>query len=416
MMKSRYNRQDQANSVFSVLYLNPFDEHNNNCNNNCNNNEYNINDENNNNKIALMDINGNKGKEFWHLFRVPFNEFVFIANGFSSQNKMKDVSGCPAVDCHLLVLGLLWFLAWGVPFKQLEELSQVSEFTHCYFFLEEFLPWGCRLACNNIYLPRTPNKLTAVENKYRRKGLPGCVGSVDCVHVQWDRCPSGFKGECHGKAGTPTLAFEVVVAHDRRIQSVSTYNPGAQNDKTIAQNDNAIAELRRQGTFLSNQTFEPKCPDGTTRTHHRSYVICNGGYCQWTCLILPFKDQTETSEFYGWSKQVEGLRKDVECTFGILKKCFMVLKNPIRFEKPGVIQDMFVTCCAMHNALLEYDHPEDDINQANENNDVVDGVGGHGGQAIGSFMMTTNRQFHERRQALVNHYNICANEHSIDLN
>ena len=190
---------------------------------------------------------------------------------------MKDASSCPAVDCRLLVLGLLRSLAWGAPFKQLEEPSQVSKFMHCCFFIEDSLPWGCCLARDNIYLPRTPDKLAAVENMYRGKGLPGRVGSVDCVHVQWDRCPSGFKGECHGKAGTPTLAFEVVVAHDQRIQLVSAYNPRAQNNKTIAQNDEAIAELRRQGTYLSNQTFETKCQDRMTRTHPRSYFICNGG-------------------------------------------------------------------------------------------------------------------------------------------
>ena len=121
----------------------------------------------------------------------------------------------------------------------------MSKFMHHYFFIEEFLPWGCRLARDNIYLPRTPDELAAVENVYSGKGLPGCAGSVDCVHVQWDRCPSAFKGECHGKAGTPTLALEVVVAHDRQIQPVSAYNPGAQNNKTIAQNNEAIAELRR---------------------------------------------------------------------------------------------------------------------------------------------------------------------------
>ena len=83
----------------------------------------NNNKENNNNEIALMDINSNEGKEFQRLFRVLFSEFVFISKGFLSQNKMKDTSGRPAVDCRLLVLSLLWFLAWGAPFKQLEELS-----------------------------------------------------------------------------------------------------------------------------------------------------------------------------------------------------------------------------------------------------------------------------------------------------
>mmetsp|Transcript_12484 Transcript_12484/g.17936 ORF Transcript_12484/g.17936 Transcript_12484/m.17936 type:complete len:100 (+) Transcript_12484:777-1076(+) len=99
----------------------------------------------------------------------------------------------------------------------------------------------------------------------------------------------------------------------------------------------------------------------------------------------------------------------------------MVPKNPIRFEKPGIIQDMFVTCCAMHNALLEYDHPEDDINLSDKNdndtnNNVTDGTEIHGGQVNRTIMTTTNRQFRERRQALVNHYNICIAEHTIDLN
>ena len=60
-MKSRYNRQDQANSVFSVFYLKPFDERNNNNNENNNN-------ENNNNEIAVIDINSNEGQEFLRLF------------------------------------------------------------------------------------------------------------------------------------------------------------------------------------------------------------------------------------------------------------------------------------------------------------------------------------------------------------
>ena len=128
-----------------------------------------------------------------------------------------DATGCPAVDCYLLVLGSLQFLAWGAPFGQFKELTCVNEDTHCQFFLNEFLSWGCRLARDNIYLPRDNTKFTAVESVYQKKGLPGCVGSIDCTHVQWDRCPSGFKGECKGKDSKPTLAFKVVCAHDGRI-------------------------------------------------------------------------------------------------------------------------------------------------------------------------------------------------------
>ena len=30
-------------------------------------------------------------------------------------------------------------------------------------------------------------------------GHPGCVKSVDCVHIVWDKCPSGFFSSCKSK-------------------------------------------------------------------------------------------------------------------------------------------------------------------------------------------------------------------------
>ena len=418
-IKSRFTREDQADSVFSVLYIKPFDDHNNQINN-----------EHGNDVIDLMDDTNEKAIAFRNNFRVPYVAFLSIYDFFKMRNTKVDATGRPAVDCRLLVLGSLRLLAWGAPFGQLEELTCVNEDTHRQFFLNEFLLWGCRLARDIIFLPRDDTEYAAVESVYRRKGLPGCVGSIDCVHVQWDRCPSGFKGECVGKSGTPTLAFEVVAAHDGRIQSVSAYNPGAQNDKTIAQNDEAVRKVRNHDTFLSGKTFQTQQEDGTMRTHQGAYYICDGGYCNWTCLIPPFKDQTETSEFYGWSKHVEGLRKDIECVFGKLKKRFLAIKNPIRFENPDDIERMFLTCCALHNALLQHDNPNDD------DVSVIDGIGdndeeteteteteteedssdGSNGNESGSgIRFLTDWDFHDRRGALVKHYNICVAQRTIDM-
>ena len=418
-MKSRFTREDQADSVFSVLYLKPFDDHrneNNNENNNKNNNE-------NDNVIDLMDNTNDKAIAFRSDFRVPYVEFVSMCDYFQERNKKMDATGCPGVDCRLLVLSSLRLLAWGPPLKSLEELTCVHRETHRQFFLNQFLSWGCRLARDNIYLPRDDTEYAAVESVYRKKGLPGCVGSIDCVHVQWDRCPSGFKGECKGKDSKPTLAFEVVCAHNGRVQSVSTYNPGANNDKTIAQNDEAVHQVRNNNTFLSNKTFETRCNDGTMRTHLGSYYICDGGYCNWTLLIPPFKDQIETSQYYGWSKHVEGLRKDIECVFGKLKKRFLAIKNPICFANPHDIERMFLTCCAVHNALLAYDNPnDDDVFESDDTRDEndeeteieEDTADGSNGSST-AIRFSTDRDFHDRRIALVNHYNISVAQRTLDL-
>ena len=214
-VKSIFTVKDRQNSVFSVRYLRPFDKRG-------------------DNDIPLLDEDSDKAIEFQNVFRVPYILFLSIASSFANKKQKTDVTSKRLVDHCLLVLGLLCLLAWGGIFKSLKELTCVSQMTHRVFFLEKFLVWGENLACDNIFLLRTDKEYNAVKSLHCKKGLPGCFGSIDCVHVTWDNCHSGLKGECKGKAPNPTLAFEVVVDHDLCTWLISTYNFGAQNDKTIA--------------------------------------------------------------------------------------------------------------------------------------------------------------------------------------
>ena len=45
----------------------------------------------------------------------------------------------------------------------------------------------------------------------------------------------------------------------------------------------------------------------------------------------------------------------MECTFGILKGRFRVLKTGVRLAGTDPADNMFMTCCALHNWLLEID-------------------------------------------------------------
>ena len=105
-------------------------------------------------------------------------------------------------------------------------------------FFHEF----CEFFSNNFYdvfvtVPSTPEELAKVTGIYRRLGFPGAVGSIDCVHVRWDKCPFALRSSCKGKEGYPSLAYEAVVDHHRRILSVTKSHYGARNDKTIIKFD-----------------------------------------------------------------------------------------------------------------------------------------------------------------------------------
>ena len=47
------------------------------------------------------------------------------------------------------------------------------------------------------------------------------------------------------------------------------------------------------------------------------------------------------------------MRKDVECTFGILKQRWIILKSGIRIHSVDIADEIFKTCCALHNFLLD---------------------------------------------------------------
>ena len=56
-----------------------------------------------------------------------------------------------------------------------------------------------------------------------------------------------------------------------------------------------------------------------------------------------------------FSEWLESMRKDVECLFGIMKGRFFILRYGFRFYSITDCDNMWLTCCALHNMLLEID-------------------------------------------------------------
>jgi Plant transposon protein len=58
---------------------------------------------------------------------------------------------------------------------------------------------------------------------------------------------------------------------------------------------------------------------------------------------------------YRFTEWIKAKRKDVECTIGILKGRFCVLKTGIRLHGLLVTVSIWMTCCALHNLFLYED-------------------------------------------------------------
>lgn len=302
-----------------------------------------------------------EGRQFRRRFALPyvmFNDIYIAWRTTGEYRREKDRVGRKRIDARLLILGTLRFLSKGTTFDMIDEVTDVS-YQHNHHFLERFLRWFNRHYSHQyIKLPTRADEIHHVEGLYRDLGLPGCLGSTDVVHVGWDMCPAGMRSDCVGKEGYPTLAFEVVVSHTRYILGVTPAFYGTWNDKTISKFDESIQSIRNKEPYISFP-WTYRDASGNQQQETGLYFIVDGGYNRWNVLMPPYKHQIEGTDEARWSKHVESLRKDVECTFGILKKRFAILKNRFRLHHKERISDIFWCCCILHNMLHKWDGYDD---------------------------------------------------------
>ena len=147
--------------------------------------------------------------------------------------------------------------------------------------------------------------------------------STDCLHIRWERCPSGLRSIHKGKEGYPTLSNEVTVDHTKRITAATQGHPGGRNDKTIVKFDGFVTDIRK-GKLYPDVPYELFDAQGKVIDEKGLYLIVDGGYHKWRCLQCPLKHTSKSNESL-WRRWVESVRKDVECTFGILKGRFRCL-------------------------------------------------------------------------------------------
>jgi hypothetical protein len=82
--------------------------------------------------------------------------------------------------------------------------------------------------------------------------------------------------------------------------------------------------------------------------------MVDNGYLCWPTTVPPMKDAI-TYDDIRFSKWLESMRKDVECAFGILKGRFRILKTGVRVHGVEATDKIWLTCCALHNFVLEAD-------------------------------------------------------------
>ena len=256
--------------------------------------------------------------EFKGLFRVSYEVFEDIITVFNEEQWYESRIDCckrPNSRLELLVLGALFKLGNGNGRWVAQSDTNISKETHRRFF-KEFIRHIASIRHRYIYMPRNDAEVQEVCRLYSDLGLPGCVGSIDVVHIGWDACPANMLHLYKGKESYPSIAYEVIVNQKRFIMSVTVGHPGARNDKHICRLDESLRHLA-EGWLSKVEwwAYSDMANESKIVVVKGLYLICDGGYLRWPTLICPVK---VTERFKKLSKVIESTRKDVEDVFGML--------------------------------------------------------------------------------------------------
>ncbi|WVZ88227.1 LOW QUALITY PROTEIN: hypothetical protein U9M48_034771, partial [Paspalum notatum var. saurae] len=191
----------------------------------------------------------------------------------------------------------------------------------------------------------TPEDIQALLHTAEQRGFPDMLGSIDCMHWAWEKCPVGWQGEHIGHVDKPTLILEAVAGPNLWIWHAFFGMPGSMNDINV---------LHRSPVFddIASGNAPPVSYVVNGNQYDMGYYLADGIYPDWATLIKGVSAPTTDQEKLFTTKQ-SAYRKDVERAFGVLQAKFKIVKGPAQLMKTRDLEYAMRCCIILQNMAAE---------------------------------------------------------------
>ena len=296
-------------------------------------------------------------------FRMPYQSFIALSEDIEGHDLFcrwtkKDAVGEDSSNIKLLLLGCLRYIGRSWTLDDIEEANGISREVNRNF-IDTFLEYGSTILYKKWVIDPAANRQTSDQEKlFKMAGFNGCIGSSDATHVGMLSCPAWTHNMHKGfKLNIPSRTYNVTVDHSRKILGSTEGHPATWNDKSLILFDRLISNIN-QGIIPNDYEFMLYEHDDNGNIvevcYYGVWFMVDNGYLSWSCTVPPYKDATTYKEIR-FSEWLESMRKDVECTFGILKGRFVILRYGVRFQSIVKCDKLWLTCLALHNMLIDID-------------------------------------------------------------
>jgi hypothetical protein len=310
-------------------------------------------------------------KIFRRRFRMHSDLFTYVMAGVlevdPSFNLQMNAAGKRGLTCLQKCAVALRRLTLGVSADSLDEYYRVSE-SSTLLYTKKFCQAVIKKFKPDFLRSPTTEETIGIHQANAERGLPGCLGSLDCMHWAWKNCPKAWHGQFKGAKGVPTIVLEAVATRDNRIWHAFFGCPGTLNDINILGRSPLVTNVMNRTFGQLNYSVTPA---GAART--RGYFLTDGIYPDYDIFIKAFSAPAGNKKKL-FTKLHESVRKEVECTFGILQARFHIISRPSKHWFTADMHDVMECCIILHNMIIEHQKQTGDVVDL-EDADDVDGDG-----------------------------------------
>jgi hypothetical protein len=260
----------------------------------------------------------------------------------------RNAAGTMGFSAFQKISAAMRVLAYGIPADYTDEYLRIGEDTTTES-VRKFAKMVIHLY-GDWYL-RAPNEQDTkrLMEMNEKRGWPGMLGSLDCMHWTWKNCPKAWHGMYCGKNRDATIVLEAVASEDLWIWHAFFGLPGTLNDINVLQRSPLFARLVSGDAPTCNY----KVMDNE---YTMGYYLTDGIYPEWATLVKSIKEKKGkplSKKEANFTRAQEAARKDIERAFSVLQARFAIVRGPARFWDKKTLVNIMKCCVILHNMILE---------------------------------------------------------------
>lgn len=140
----------------------------------------------------------------------------------------QSVNAAGQAQAHPLenVVAAFRVIANGEAYDRADEYVRLSRSTLA-TYTKKLIDWKVERFGPSYLCKPTDAEVSFILARNEQRGMPGCLGSIDCSHRKWSACPKGLHGQFQSREKGRSVVIEAICDEDLWIWHWFVGAPGS---------------------------------------------------------------------------------------------------------------------------------------------------------------------------------------------